>query len=113
MKIPQSVREQIEKGPLAHLTTLNRDGSPQVVHDRCPHRSIKLSVGRIFDGELQCILHGMRFNGEGQCVMVPWEENGEPKARHQVKCCYGPIQPVKVVCCRVELRSVGSQCPRR
>ncbi len=30
MKIPQSVREQIEKGPLAHLTTLNRDGSPQV-----------------------------------------------------------------------------------
>jgi len=57
-----------------------RDGSPQVVHDRCPHRSIKLSVGRVFDGELQCILHGMRFNGEGQCVMVPWEENGEPKA---------------------------------
>lgn len=30
MKIPQSVREQIEKGPLAHLTRLNRDGSPQV-----------------------------------------------------------------------------------
>jgi len=57
-----------------------RDGSPQVLHDRCPHRSINLSVGRIFDGELQCILHGMRFNGEGQCVMVPWEENDEPKA---------------------------------
>ncbi len=30
MKIPQSVREVIEKGPYAHLTTLNRDGSPQV-----------------------------------------------------------------------------------
>jgi len=30
MKIPQSVREVIEKGPLAHLTTLNPDGSPQV-----------------------------------------------------------------------------------
>ena len=30
MKIPQSVREVIEKGPFAHLTTLNRDGSPQV-----------------------------------------------------------------------------------
>src|SRR5229473_1018810 len=30
MKIPQTVREVIEKGPLAHLTTLNRDGSPQV-----------------------------------------------------------------------------------
>jgi PPOX class probable F420-dependent enzyme len=30
MKIPQSVREVIEKGPFAHVTTLNRDGSPQV-----------------------------------------------------------------------------------
>lgn len=30
MKIPQSVHDLIAKGPLAHLTTLNRDGSPQV-----------------------------------------------------------------------------------
>jgi PPOX class probable F420-dependent enzyme len=27
---PQSVRDEIAKGPLAHLTTLNKDGSPQV-----------------------------------------------------------------------------------
>ena len=30
MKIPQSLREVVDKGPYAHLTTLNRDGSPQV-----------------------------------------------------------------------------------
>ena len=30
MKIPASVREVIAEGPLTHLTTLNRDGSPQV-----------------------------------------------------------------------------------
>ncbi|MGA8644545.1 pyridoxamine 5'-phosphate oxidase family protein, partial [Candidatus Binatus sp.] len=30
MKIPQSVRELIEQGPLAHLITLNSKGSPQV-----------------------------------------------------------------------------------
>lgn len=30
MNIPQSVRELLAKGPLAHLTTLNSDGSPQV-----------------------------------------------------------------------------------
>ncbi len=30
MKIPQSIHDVIEKGPYAHLTTLNRDGSPQV-----------------------------------------------------------------------------------
>ena len=30
MKIPQEVRDLIESGCLAHLVTLNRDGSPQV-----------------------------------------------------------------------------------
>ena len=30
MKIPESVRELLPKAPLAHLTTLNSDGSPQV-----------------------------------------------------------------------------------
>jgi PPOX class probable F420-dependent enzyme len=30
MNIPQSVREVLAKAPLAHLTTLNKDGSPQV-----------------------------------------------------------------------------------
>jgi PPOX class probable F420-dependent enzyme len=30
MKIPQSLREVVDRGPYAHLTTLNRDGSPQV-----------------------------------------------------------------------------------
>lgn len=28
--IPDSVRQEVQKGPLAHLTTLNADGSPQV-----------------------------------------------------------------------------------
>jgi phenylpropionate dioxygenase-like ring-hydroxylating dioxygenase large terminal subunit len=55
------------------------DGHPNVVYDRCPHRSMKLSVGRVFDGHLQCILHGLRFDGEGRCVMMPWEENDERK----------------------------------
>jgi PPOX class probable F420-dependent enzyme len=30
MQIPDSIRALIEAGPLAHLTTLNADGSPQV-----------------------------------------------------------------------------------
>jgi PPOX class probable F420-dependent enzyme len=30
MKIPESVRELLPKAPLAHLTTLNSDGGPQV-----------------------------------------------------------------------------------
>lgn len=30
MKLPDSARASIESGPLAHLTTLNPNGSPQV-----------------------------------------------------------------------------------
>jgi len=30
MNIPESIRELLTKAPLAHLTTLNSDGSPQV-----------------------------------------------------------------------------------
>ena len=75
--------EELEAGKAIGFTVLGenlvawrgRDGAPCVAHDRCPHRSIKLSVGRVFDGQLQCILHGLRFNGAGQCIMVPWEED--------------------------------------
>lgn len=49
-------------------------GRPCVVKDRCPHRSMKLSVGRVMDGELQCILHGLRFDGNGRCTLIPWEK---------------------------------------
>ena len=48
-------------------------GEPCVVVDRCPHRSIKLSVGRVLEGELQCVLHGLRFDGGGRCTLIPWE----------------------------------------
>jgi phenylpropionate dioxygenase-like ring-hydroxylating dioxygenase large terminal subunit len=80
--------EELEAGQAIGFTALGenlvawrgRDGAPCVAHDRCPHRSIKLSVGRVFDGQLQCILHGLRFNGTGQCIMVPWEEDDTRKA---------------------------------
>ena len=51
----------------------NAEGRPCAVKDRCPHRSMKLSVGRILDGDLQCILHGLRFDGTGRCTLIPWE----------------------------------------
>lgn len=49
------------------------EGRPCVVRDRCPHRSIKLSVGRVMDGDLQCLMHGLRFDGAGRCTLIPWE----------------------------------------
>jgi phenylpropionate dioxygenase-like ring-hydroxylating dioxygenase large terminal subunit len=52
---------------------LFRDGSGKAgaLLDRCPHRNIPLSAGRIADGLLQCSYHGWRFDTSGTCRLVP------------------------------------------
>ena len=39
--------------------------------DRCPHRNVPLSAGRICDHELVCPYHGWQFDDSGRCVKVP------------------------------------------
>ncbi len=39
--------------------------------DRCPHRGLQLSTGRIEGDELVCIYHGLRFGADGQCRKAP------------------------------------------
>jgi phenylpropionate dioxygenase-like ring-hydroxylating dioxygenase large terminal subunit len=39
--------------------------------DRCPHRSAKLSLGRIQDDRLTCPFHGFEFDHKGVCAFVP------------------------------------------
>jgi phenylpropionate dioxygenase-like ring-hydroxylating dioxygenase large terminal subunit len=39
--------------------------------DRCPHRSVRLSSGRVSDNTLICPYHGLVFDREGHCVQVP------------------------------------------
>lgn len=48
-------------------------GVVRAVDDRCPHRRLPLSMGRITeDGYLQCAYHGWCFDGEtGQCTAIP------------------------------------------
>jgi len=66
-------------------------GSPAVLSDRCPHRSAKLSLGRVLEGNLQCALHGLRFDSGGKCVLIPWEADDSP-SRHEVHARYYPAQ---------------------
>lgn len=51
----------------------NREGRPNVLRDKCPHRGAKLSAGHVLAGNLQCAWHGLRFDGVGRCTMIPWE----------------------------------------
>ena len=66
------------KQPLARTVVgarmaLFRDsaGRASAVLDRCPHRNVPLSLGKVCEGQLQCAYHGWRFDGAGACRSVP------------------------------------------
>jgi len=47
-------------------------GVAHALEDRCPHRNVPLSLGRVHaDGTLECGYHGWRFDGAGRCTAVP------------------------------------------
>ncbi|HLL84584.1 MAG TPA: aromatic ring-hydroxylating dioxygenase subunit alpha [Longimicrobium sp.] len=56
------------------------DGQAAALMDRCPHRNVPLSVGRVKGGQLECMYHGWRFDRAGECRAVPGF-CGEPNAK--------------------------------
>jgi phenylpropionate dioxygenase-like ring-hydroxylating dioxygenase large terminal subunit len=42
-----------------------------VMHDRCPHRSAKLSLGKLCNGNISCPFHGFEFDNKGVCQYAP------------------------------------------
>ena len=50
-----------------------RDSSGKVhaAADRCPHRGVALSAGKIQADHLQCPFHGFEFDETGKCVLIP------------------------------------------
>jgi phenylpropionate dioxygenase-like ring-hydroxylating dioxygenase large terminal subunit len=48
-------------------------GGAVAMEDRCPHRSVALSRGKVVGGELQCGYHGFRFDATGRCTAMPCE----------------------------------------
>ena len=51
------------------------DGTPVALEDRCPHRRLPLSMGKLVgDDILQCHYHGLRFDRTGACVRVPGQD---------------------------------------
>lgn len=54
------------------------EGNVIALEDRCPHKLLPLSKGRIVDNTIQCGYHGMTFDQTGQCVRIPGQ-NTIPK----------------------------------
>ncbi len=57
------------------------DGAPVALRDRCPHRLLPLSRGRLVGDTLQCGYHGLVFDAAGTCVKAPGQEVIPPNAR--------------------------------
>jgi nitrite reductase/ring-hydroxylating ferredoxin subunit len=47
------------------------NGAPVCFADRCAHRGIALSLGRVKNDRLACAYHGLEYDTSGRCVHIP------------------------------------------
>ncbi len=57
------------------------DGTAVALADRCCHRALPLSMGRVVGDRLQCGYHGLEFDRTGACVNVPGQSTIPAGAR--------------------------------
>ena len=50
-------------------------GKAVALADRCPHRQLPLSMGRVVGEHIQCGYHGAQFDADGRCQMVPGQND--------------------------------------
>lgn len=47
------------------------DGAISAMRDRCPHRMVPISQGKVVDGTVECPYHGYRFGADGRATLIP------------------------------------------
>ncbi|MPY68828.1 MAG: Rieske 2Fe-2S domain-containing protein [Alphaproteobacteria bacterium] len=57
------------------------DGRPAALEDRCCHRHMPLSDGRIRGDNVECLYHGLTYDPTGACIRVPSQTQIPPDAR--------------------------------
>lgn len=55
-------------------------GGVAALQDRCPHKSLPLSQGRLIDDEIECGYHGSVFGLDGKCTRIPGQPRVPPTA---------------------------------
>ncbi len=50
---------------------MDQSGNWVMQEDRCPHRSARLSDGKVKNGCIECPFHGFQFNSQGKCNLAP------------------------------------------
>jgi len=57
------------------------EGRPVALEDRCPHRGVPLSMGRLVGDTVRCTYHGLRLDADGKCVRIPCQDQIPAAAR--------------------------------
>jgi len=79
--------DEVADRPLARtiaglpLVLFRAGGALAALEDRCCHRSLPLSLGKVVGSHLQCGYHGLEFDTTGACVRVPGQSTVPPGAR--------------------------------
>lgn len=78
---------EIKKGRIFSVTRMgekmvawrNSKGDLSVMSDKCPHRGVALSVGKLVGECIQCPFHGFKYDTSGSCTLVPADgRNSQP-----------------------------------
>ncbi|HJU24779.1 MAG TPA: aromatic ring-hydroxylating dioxygenase subunit alpha [Casimicrobiaceae bacterium] len=63
-----------------------RDGAPVAFEDRCAHRRLPLSMGRLVEGDqIECGYHGLVYDCTGTCVKIPGQSRASIPAGAKVR----------------------------
>ena len=57
------------------------DGTAVALEDRCCHRQLPLSMGKLEGDGLRCGYHGLLFNPSGTCIEIPGQAGIPPQAK--------------------------------
>ena len=57
------------------------DGTPVALEDRCCHRHMPLSHGKLRGSDVECLYHGLVYDGSGACIRIPSQKAIPPGAR--------------------------------
>ncbi|NUN65789.1 Rieske 2Fe-2S domain-containing protein [Pseudanabaena biceps] len=97
---PVFYTEDLDKKKPNKFTLLERDlviwwdchtNAWKVFDDRCPHRLVPLSEGRIAeDGLLECPYHGWAFKGDGSCDRIP-QQSQDGTAHSSLRACVAAL----------------------
>lgn len=55
----------------------DEEGKASALLDRCPHRGVALSLGKVKDGRIECPFHGWKLEGSGHVCHVPWNPDAK------------------------------------